>query len=88
MKKIKWAIMAVAILVSIGGAFATNHRLDCSFSQQYYFNGVSYIPTGHISMDYVCLNSQNVCTYVFTGGQFVACQIGQYTALNIKDRAK
>jgi hypothetical protein len=80
MNKIKWTFMTLAILLSIGGAFATRPRCDCSFAPQYYFNGASYNLAGQLGVQYNCwVPSANTCTYTTSDGvHFIPCQIGNY----------
>lgn len=80
MKKIKWMIMTLAILLSIGGAFATRPHYDCTFSTQYYYTGSGYAPAGTFGQTFICLDSPNSCTYTIVGGQFVQCRMGTYTS--------
>jgi len=83
MNKIKWTFMTLAILLSIGGAFATRPRCDCFQSPQYYFNGASYNLAGQLGVQYNCwVPSANTCTYTTTDGiHFIACQNGNYQAV-------
>jgi hypothetical protein len=68
MKRIKWTIMTFAILLSIGGAFASRpHHFQGSL---YYWNGSSYQPAGKLGVNYVCESSASVCTYTFSNGVY------------------
>jgi hypothetical protein len=85
MKKIKLMIMSLAILASVGGAFATRPGGDCRTAQQYYFAG-GYSPTGVWGTNYVCDQSTNVCTYIFDGvATFYPCRIGDYHSIMATD---
>jgi hypothetical protein len=72
MKKIKWTIMTFAILLSIGGAFAT--RPHSFLSGLYYWNGSSYQPAGTLGVNYVCESSASVCTYTYSNGVYTPYQ--------------
>ena len=78
MKKIKLAFIAMAILVSIGGAFATRSRIDCRYSLQYYQVGSSFVPAGEIGVNYVCEVGPGICTFYQVGSNYAACQTGTY----------
>jgi len=83
MKKIKWTIMTLAILTSVGGALATRPTQgDCRFAQQYYWAGWGYFPTGQWGVNYFCDASTNTCTYITDGvGHYYPCRIGDYRVL-------
>jgi hypothetical protein len=87
MKKIKWTIMALTIVLSVGGAFASRpHQGDCRTAQQYYLTAGGYNPTGVWGTNYVCDQSTNVCTYIFDGvATFYPCRIGQYHSIMATD---
>jgi hypothetical protein len=78
MNKIKCLIMTLAILLSIGGAFATRPHFDCRTDVQYYFNGAGYNPAGKLGVNYNCQSSPNICTYTFNGVSYIACQNGNW----------
>ena len=85
MKKIKLSIMTLAIVLSIGGAFATSPRApqDCQAATQYYYNG-SYVLAGKLGIDYLCVSSSSVCTYYKVGTTYVPCMNGNYCTANCK----
>ncbi len=66
----------MAILLSIGGAFATRSRVDCRFSQQFYQVGSSYVPAGQEGVDYICTQGGGICTFIQVGSNWMACQTG------------
>jgi len=68
MKKIKWTILTIAILFSIGGAFAS--RPHALVSGLYYYDGSGYMPAGQLGVTYVCETSSNICTYTYSGGVY------------------
>jgi hypothetical protein len=78
MKKVKLIIMAAAIFLSVGGAFATGYKFDCRFNPQYYNNGAGYIPAGQIGVDYACMDGIGTCTYIQVGQNWQSCQPGVY----------
>lgn len=80
MKKIKLIIMTLAILLSIGGAFATRPHYDCTFSTQYFWNGSGYSPAGTFGISFICMAGVNSCTYVLVNGGYTQCRVGTYTA--------
>ena len=83
MKKVKLAFVAMAILLSVGGAFATRAHLDCRFAQQYVAVGSGYMPVGQIGVAYICeFSPGTTCTYYLVGNnQYQACQTGAYYPL-------
>jgi hypothetical protein len=81
MKKVKLIIMATAILLSVGGAFATGLRFDCRFNPQFYFNGSGYLPAGRIGVDYACEGGLGNCTYIQVGNNWQACQVGTFVMI-------
>ena len=63
MKKIKLIIMSLAVLLSIGGAFAFRRAPQPS-QGIYYWNSSRYMPAGTLGLNYWCSTpSANVCTY-------------------------
>jgi hypothetical protein len=67
MKKIKWAILTFAILLSIGSAFATRPH---NFGTLYYWDGSGYMPVGQLGVTYVCTSSTSTCTYTYSNGVY------------------
>jgi len=65
MKKIKLIVMSLAVLLSIGGAFA--FRAPQPSWGIYYWNGSQYLPAGTMGLNYWCSSSSNTCTYSFQG---------------------
>jgi len=86
MKKIKWTFMTLAIVLGIGGAFATAPRLpqDCQAATQYYYNG-TYVLAGKLGVNYICVTpSSSVCTYYKVGSTYTPCMTGVYCTSNCK----
>lgn len=83
MKKFKWSILSLAVIISVCGAFATRPHFDCSNMVQYMYVGGSYLPAGTEGVDYVCTEGQQACTYYTTNGvTFYQCQVGTYCTGN------
>ena len=83
MKKIKWTIMTLAILFSIGGAFASRpHPLQTGL---FYWNGVGYSAVnGQMGVGWVCVTSGSICTYTKSGVTYTPYQTGSsYTPLQL-----
>ena len=82
MKRIKLVIMTAAILLSIGGAFATKIHQDCRYAQQYYYNGSGYTAvTGELGTTYICMDTPGTCTYYLAPGGYATCQLGSFQRL-------
>jgi len=85
MKKIKWTFMTLAIVLGIGGAFATRLRQNCLGATQYYYNGGGYILAGKIGIDYICVTpSSSICTYYKVGTTYTPCMNGIYCTFNCR----
>ena len=83
MKKFKWSILSLAIIVSVCGAFATRPHFDCSNMIQYALIGGVYSPCGTEGVNYVCSAGSGPCTYYTTNGvTFFECQVGTYCTGN------
>lgn len=81
MKKMKFAIMTLAILLSIGAAFASRRSLDCRTAIQYYYNGSGYSNAGTEGVSYVCETGSSTCTYYLIGLTYTPCQAGQWVPI-------
>lgn len=82
MNKIKMAFVAIAILAGVGGAFATN-CVQCDNSDQYIYNGSTYVRVGIIGEDYDCFISGGVCTYYQSSpGVYTPCHLGGWSQLS------
>ena len=89
MSKIKLALVATAVLVGIGGAFAMKPCLACEGETQYLYNGSTYIQLGVWGEDYDCIGTAGTCTYYIYDpmghpGQYAPCRVGAYTTDFIK----
>jgi hypothetical protein len=79
MKKIKWTIMTLTILLSVGGAMASRFQQPgCAQLTQYWFDGANYHLAGKQGANYICESSANVCTYTYNGVVYTPCQMGSY----------
>ncbi len=81
MKNIKWTIMTLAILSSVGGALATRPQGDCRTQQQYIITSFGYMPAGTWGVNYLCDQSSNTCTYTFDGWNYWPCRTGDYRVI-------
>ena len=82
MKKAKFGFIAMAILLSVGGAFATRAHMDCRYAEQFYKVGSSYVPAGVEGTNYICETSPaSSCTYIQVGNNYQLCETGFYTRL-------
>ncbi|HET6256946.1 MAG TPA: DUF6520 family protein [Puia sp.] len=88
MKKIKWTILTFAILLSVGGAFAS--RPHALLSGLYYYNGTGYMPVvGQEGVTYVCESSPLTCTYTLSGGVYTPYQTAaSYTPIQATPSTK
>lgn len=83
MKKIKWTFMSLAILIAVGGAFATRPHWDCSQMTQYHLVGGTYVQAGVEGIDYICATGSEACTYYTSDGiHYFQCQVGSYCTAN------
>jgi hypothetical protein len=84
MKKIKWTIMTLVVLFSIGAAFAT--RPANMQSGLYYWNGSAYMPVaGNMGQGWICISpSSAVCCYTYANGVYTPyMSASQYTPIGI-----
>ncbi|HXD76590.1 MAG TPA: hypothetical protein VN616_02220 [Puia sp.] len=87
MKKIKWTIMAFVIAAGICSAFATRPRPVTS--GLYYYNGQQYLPAGTEGINFVCITSPEICTYILSGGRYVPYEtMATYTPVNLSSPAE
>ena len=86
MNKIKLGFIAIAILAAVGGAFATRPCITCENSQQYVYNGATYIAVGLYGEDFDCFVTAGICTFYKpdAAGQpnvYAPCHEGGYMPL-------
>jgi hypothetical protein len=81
MKKIKWTIMTLVILLSVAGAYATRPKYWSP--QEFYWNGAAYIETkGTYGRGFYCQETNAVnCTYILDGSTYVMYRLGVYTEI-------
>jgi len=82
MKKFRAILMTLAIVVSVGFAFA-NTQNPCIFYEQYYKQGDCYFPVpGNYGYHYICVSSGPGCTYwqpdIMQPDFFVPCRQGTF----------
>jgi hypothetical protein len=85
MNKIKLTMLSLAVLLSVGGAFAFRSRQP-SWGI-YYYNGSQYLPAGTMGLNYTCTTpSANVCTYSYQGFNVYTPYMvdAQYTPIGLK----
>jgi hypothetical protein len=91
MKKFKWSILSLAVILSVCGAFATRPHFDCSTMTQFYYQGGTYFVAGTEGVTYTCTDGSGVCTYYTTNGiNYFPCQLGVYCTSNcfVREKAK
>ena len=83
MKQIKIVLLAAAIFIGVGGAFA-NSKKDpaCADHPQYFKFGFNYYPAGEYGVNYICLSGPGVCTYYngnpYNPNSYIPCRTGIY----------
>jgi Family of unknown function (DUF6520) len=84
MKRIKWTIMTLAIVLSVGSAFTTRLYSDTrAQSNLYYWNGNTYMPAGQFGVNYFCQTSSSICTYSRSGNTYTPYQtLSTYSPLS------
>ncbi|MFL5747465.1 MAG: hypothetical protein ACJ751_22515 [Niastella sp.] len=87
MKKWKVIFISIAIVVGIGGAFASNYgpcRI-CGYYDQYRFTNGSYVLIdGEQDVNYACVGGIGICTYYKPTllSAYLPCHFGIYTPLD------
>lgn len=86
MKKWKVIFISIAIVVGIGGAYAS-YKQDgiCSFYIQYRYTGGMYVQIpGEQGLDWDCVGGVGVCTYYKTSpsSPYLPCHYGVYTPID------
>lgn len=75
--------MSFVIVASIGSAFATRPRAAAA-NNLYYLNGSQYLPAGVEGVNFVCLESSTICTYILSGGVYTPYETkASYTPLTL-----
>jgi hypothetical protein len=87
MKKWKVIFLSIAIVVGIGGAFASNYnqRMICAYYNQYRYTGGAWVLLGEQGVDYDCVDGVGICTYYkpYPSSPFLPCHIGIYYSLDL-----
>jgi hypothetical protein len=53
-------------------------------SGPYWFNGTTYLPAGVEGVNYICLESGTICTYILNGGVYTPYETkATYTPINL-----
>jgi hypothetical protein len=85
MRKIKIVLIALAIVLAVGGAFASRPCQSCVYAPQYYYSGGAYLYAGEFAYDYYCFNFGGTCTYYRPYANqpdyYVPCRSGVYTII-------
>jgi hypothetical protein len=85
MKKWKVIFISIAIVMGIGGAFASDFKegLICGYYEQYIYMNGTYVLAGEQDVDYACVGGVGICTYyrptLLSG--YLPCHFGIYTPL-------
>lgn len=87
MKRIRMILLCLAVLISVVAAFSTQPMQNCTSSEQYFYNGFTYIPAGDFGYDYFCLGQSGICTYYKPDPfgrpfYFLPCRLGSYVRIN------
>lgn len=78
--------MSLAITISIAAAVA--FRPKPVSSGLYYYNGTAYMPAGTEGVNYVCLSSTNICTYILQNGVYTPYEVSaSYQPINLASPA-
>lgn len=91
MKKWKVLFISIAIVMGIGGAFASNNRkLICEYYIQFRYTGGMWVQLGEQGVDYDCVDGVGICTYYkpFPSSPYLPCHIGIYTPLDFITKKK
>jgi len=86
-KKIRLAFIAAAIVLAVGGAYATKPVLVCEGQTQYYKMGSSYFPAGTYGVNYYCSENPITCTYykpnpLSQPNVYAPCRSGVFNLIN------
>lgn len=85
MRKLKIVLITSAVVISIGGAFATSKQGSCVYATNYHLvSGGGYQPVGVLGVDYFCWNRPGTCTYYKPNPgveTYVPCRSGQYDVI-------
>lgn len=92
MKKVKIALVAVALVLGIGGAVAATHDDPPCYAQQQLKKIADpanpgqflYVPAGTIGTNFICETSSAECTYVLdpVTQQPVVCRVGTFVFIS------
>jgi hypothetical protein len=84
MRKIRMICIAVAITLSVGGAFAKKAAscFACTNFTQYWYDGANYLTASQYGVIYYCEDEPGVCTwykpYPSQPNFYAPCREGRY----------
>jgi hypothetical protein len=84
MRKIRMICIAVAITLSVGGAFAKKAAscFACTNFPQYWYDGANYLTASQYGVIYYCEDEPGVCTWYkpnpFQPNYYAPCREGRY----------
>jgi len=85
MRKFKIILVAIVVVLAVGGAFATRPCQSCVYAQQYVYQGGAYVPAGVFGYDYYCFNFPGTCTYYkpdpLQPDYYAPCRSGVYAII-------
>jgi hypothetical protein len=86
MKKWKLLFISIAVVVGIGGAFASNydHGRFCGYYNQFRFTNGTFVDVGEEDVNYACVAGIGICTYYkpTPSSPYLPCHIGLYYPLD------
>lgn len=89
MKKMRIALLAVAIITAVTGSFAAKKKYDCYNQIQYYQSSPGvYQQAGVWGVNYICNGMLTTCTYILNPatGQYEACRTGNYFPVTLDEK--
>jgi hypothetical protein len=84
MRTFKVLLITAAIVISIGGAFASKKQNGCVYATNYRLAGGSYQEVGVLGVDYFCWDLPGTCTYYKPNAgveYYLPCRSGVYEAI-------
>ena len=90
MKKLKFALVSVAIVGAITAAFATRVKAPCDYMTQYVLVNGSYVLAGIYGLNYFCVGSLGVCTWYkpWSTSDWYPCRAGTYLPIEQLNKKK
>jgi|GEM_PF-869122 len=88
MKKLKVLFISIAIVMGIGGAFASyKQKVICEYYNQYRYTGGAWVQVvGQQGLDWDCVDGVGICTYYkpYPSSPFLPCHVGIFYSLDLK----